>query len=227
MRVDKARLKFYILVGLIIAIIFFSIYAHAQGYNFQVYDKLKYLQTNKFFPIIYMSFFIISSFFPLPFLTFFGAAIFPFHLVFIYSTIGNTISFILLFYLTRWLGRDFVKMYEEKHKKLKQLDLQLKEKAFVNVLLLRFFYLIPPEFINILGGLSKMRFRDYIFASILGTTPVLLASILFIQSYQLHNFKLFFLSGIFLLLLLMIPIYFIGELRGYFKQKKKSMIFCV
>lgn len=220
MKINKPKLKFYVLISLIILVVITSLIFHAEGYNFHLERYLIHLKSNPNLPLIYVSLYFVSSFFPLPFLTFLGATIFPFYKVFILSMIGNTLSFVIMFYLTRWLGRDYIEIYEKKHARLKNLDVNINKNSFLYVFLLRLFFIIPPEAVNILAGLSKMRFRKYITASILGTMPVILFSIALIKSYQTKNFYLLLISVVIFTLCIALPLIFMKGLRKYFKREK-------
>lgn len=180
---------------------------------------LNQLKSSPNLPMIYLSLYFASSFFPLPFLTFLGATIFSFYEVFILSIAGNILSFVIMFYLTRWLGRDYIKFYETKNSKLKAIDFKFSKNAFLHVFLLRLFFIIPPEAVNIFAGLSKIKFRDYLTASVLGTIPVIIFSIFLVKSYQVKEFYLFLISITFITFCLIIPLVFIKGLREYFNNK--------
>ena len=195
---------------------------HAEGYAFR--DVLSKISNYEHFPLVFVALFVISSFFPLPFLTFIGAAVMPFYEILFYSILGNVITFTLMFFLARWLGRDYIKKFEEKHKKIKKLDLDLEKNAFRDIILLRLFFIIPPEAVNLLGGLSKMRFRSYFSASLIATIPLSLASILLIQSKMLGSLPLFILSVIMLVLMIILPIIYIVRLRKFLTKNYLSSI---
>jgi len=218
MKINKPRLKFYILIFLIVAIVITSLILHVCGYHIPLVKYLDNLKSSPHLPIIYVLLYFVSSFFPLPFLTFLGATIFSFHEAFVLSLIGNMFSFIIMFYLIRWLGREYIEFHEDKNSKLKALDFKISKNAFLYVFLLRLFFIIPPESINLLAGLSKMKFRDYFTASLLGTIPVIIFSITFIKSYQLRNFNLFIISVAIFALCILIPLIFIKGLKRYFKK---------
>ena len=220
MRVKKSKLKFYVLISLIAVILIASIVVRIEGYNLHIYKHLKDLSFNPYFPEIYVFLYIISSFLPIPFLAFFGAVVLPFWDAFYLSMIGNIISFIMMFYLTRWLGRDFVELYEDKHAKLKELDINLQKNAFGYIFLLRIFYLIPTEAINILAGLSKIKFRDYIVPSIFGSSVVVFLSIAIVKLSLSENYNLLTLVIILFVSLVIIPLFFIKNLRKYFRRNK-------
>jgi uncharacterized membrane protein YdjX (TVP38/TMEM64 family) len=219
MQRDLSKLKFNILLAIIFLILITSLILHASGYNFLFYKNLKQMSTSPLFPLIYLLLYFISSFFPIPFLAFMGGAIFPLHEAFLLSMLGNIIFFIVMFYLTRWLGREYVNDYESKHTNIRKLASKFDKNSFLYVFIFRVFFIIPPEAINVLAGLSKMKFRDYIISSILGTIPVVLVSILLVESYRAKQFYLFIIALVLFALFIILPFLLVKELRKYFKKK--------
>jgi uncharacterized membrane protein YdjX (TVP38/TMEM64 family) len=222
MSIEKSRLKFYILLCLILGVIIASIILHIQGFHINLYKYFLSLKSNRFLPLIYLLLYFVTSFFPIPFLTFLGATLFAFGEAFLLAMIGNTLFIVLMFYLTRWLGRDYVKNYEEKHSKLKKLDLDLEKHAFLYIFLLRICFIVPPEAVNIFAGLSKVKFRHYILPSILGTIPIVFVSTLLIKSYLIRDFFLVSSCLVLFVLMAIIPLFFIKGLRRYFWSGKKK-----
>ena len=218
MKKDFSKLKFFVLVGIISLILITSLIMHAGGYSFLFYKNLKQMSSSPLFPLFYLLLYFISSFFPIPFLAFLGGAVFPFHEAFLLSMVGNIIFFIMMFYLTRWLGREYVRNYEKEHPNLKRLDSKFDKNSFLYVFIFRVFFIIPPEAINVLAGLSKMRFRDYLLSSILGTIPVVLVSILLVESYRAKQFYLFVIALLLFALFIILPFLFVKELRKYLKK---------
>ena len=214
---NSSKTKFYILIAFVFVIIFAQIFFHFSGDYSRLHHFLNSMAHSKYLPLIYLGLFVLSSFFPIPFLTFAGAGIFPFWKVLFYSLLGNFILFTIMFYIARWLGRDYFEKYKIKHPKLRKIDFNFEKNSFSNIILLRFFFIIPSEFVNILGGISEMKFRNYFTASVIGILPVLISSILFVEGIQHHNKALFFLALTILFLLIIIPLLFIPKLRKYFK----------
>lgn len=102
-----------------------------------------------------------------------AGAIFPFWLavllVFASQVTGSTLAFLF----ARYLGRDFVKtLLDTRFSKLKIYDDGLEKNGFKFVLLLRLIPLFPFNGLNIGLALTKVRFRDYFLATILGILPV-------------------------------------------------------
>jgi len=219
-KTKRSKFKFLILIILILFIFVVPLALRLTGHDVLFYNYISSLSDSRFFIGIYLSLFIVTSFISIPFLTFLGAGIFPFTEALIYSFLGNIISIIIMFYLVRWLGRDYVKKYEDKHKSIKNLDKEFKEHPFRNIILLRFFFIIPPEVPNILGGLSGMKFKNYFLASVLGLIPLTLFSVLLIKSYAWKNLPVLFLCIIMGIIMLVLPIIYFVNLRKIFKKKK-------
>lgn len=220
MRVNTSKIKFFILTAIIISSIIASLILHAQGYD--VKEIIENITNHRYLPMAYILLFLSSIFLPLPFLTFIGAAVFPFWEALIYSLLGNTLEMTITFYLVKWLGRSYVKVYEKKYKKIRKIDMQFTKNAFRDVILLRFFFIIPPGAVTIASGVSKMKFKDFILASILGMIPLSLASIFLIKSKISGSMFLFIASVFLFILLLVIPIIFVASLRKYVRKKYNS-----
>ena len=216
----RHKLKFQILIGIIIFFVILTIVQAIFGIG-GISSFLDSIKDTKLFVASYILLFIVSSFFPIPFLTLFGATIFPFWEGFVYSMIGHVISFTVLFYFARWLGKDYLDYYVSRKPKLKKLKIDLEKRSFFNIILLRFFYLIPPEFVCILGGISNMSFSKYALASFIGMVPVTFGSIMLAKSSIENNLNGIIISSIFLTLLILIPLFFIPKLRSIIKRDLK------
>jgi len=80
--------------------------------------------------------------------------------------------------MTRWFSEGYIRTYEKNHPKIKKFRASFNKNSFFYIFLFRLVFIIPRQAVNTLAGLSKMRFRKYIFASILGAIPVVLVSML-------------------------------------------------
>jgi uncharacterized membrane protein YdjX (TVP38/TMEM64 family) len=218
MKINMTKLKFYIFIFSILAIISISIILNSNGYILFWYNSFKEMNLGILLALIYISLYIISSFLPLPLLPILGASIFPFYEALILSIIGNIIFFTLTFYMTRWFGRKYVGEYEKSHPKLEKFSTSFSENSFLYIFLLRLSFIIPRQAVNTLAGLSKMEFKDYIFASFLGIIPVVSVSILFVKGYQIKETSLIIISLILLGLFIILPFLLIKGLRKYFKK---------
>ena len=207
-----ARLRFYALILIFIFLVITSLILHAKGLNFK---QLKNISASVYAPFIYIAVFVFFSFFPLPFtpITLVGAKIFTFYEAVIYSLAGNIIFATVMFYITRILGRDYVEQWENKNRKIKELDVKFKKNALRDIFLLRLFFIVPTEAVNVISGLSRVKFKNFIMASTLGFIPVLIAWVAAVKT--IHNPFLFFLSILANLLLLIIPVFYMYNLRCF------------
>jgi len=223
MKINIHKLKFYIFIIFILLIGITSIILNSNGYIHTWYNHLKEIQLGLFLPLVYILLYIFSAFFPIPLLALFGASIFPFYEAFILSIIGNILFFSLTFYMARWFGREYVSDYEDNHPKIKKLSVSFNKNSFLYVFLLRLSFIIPRQVINTLAGLSKMKFKEYIIASVLGIIPVVLVSILLINSYQTKEIYLIIISLILLGLFVIVPYFLIDELKEYLKKNNYKL----
>lgn len=218
-----ARLKFFVLIGLFILAIAFSLYLHGSFEIKELFEKIK--DSPFWFIILYVG----ISFIPLPFvpLSFIGGFFFTWHYAFLYTFIASTLFACIMFWVARFLGRDFVHHWIVKNEKGKKLNENVKKHSLLDVIMLRFFFIIPSEFVNVIAGLSDIRFDKYFLGTLIGNAPVLLFSIMVIRGKIKHDNLTLFVGIIGLVILLIIPLIFIGKLSKHARNhidhiKKKT-----
>ena len=89
------------------------------------------------------------------------------------AMIGTTATFLI----SRYFGRAFIeKMLKGK---FRDLDEKLAKNGFMTILFFRVIPLVPYEVLNYAGGLSRIKFKDYLFATFLGLIPGVIVSAFF------------------------------------------------
>ncbi|MFH1754025.1 MAG: TVP38/TMEM64 family protein [Candidatus Omnitrophota bacterium] len=73
------------------------------------------------------------------------------------------------FFISRFFGRSLAE--KALKGRFKDLDERLERNGFMTVLFFRVVPLVPYEVLNYAGGLSKIKFRDYFFATLFGLIP--------------------------------------------------------
>ena len=127
-----------------------------------------FLETAGFWaPLIFMLIYTVGVclFVPGTLLTVLGAAIFGPYWGFLYVWVGAMAGASLAFWIGRTLGRDFAASLIGEG--LKKYDDAIERNGFATVLYLRLVY-FPFTPMNFGMGLTKVRFRDYFFATGLG-----------------------------------------------------------
>ncbi len=95
----------------------------------------------------------------------------------IYLMIGAMIGTTATFLISRYFGRNLIeKMLKGK---FKDLDEKLAKNGFMTILFFRVIPLVPYEALNYTGGLSRIKFKDYFFATFLGLIPGVIVSAFF------------------------------------------------
>ncbi len=131
--------------------------------------------------------------------------------------IGANISSTVEFLLARSFGREAIKKHLKG--KMANLDEKIEKHGFLTVLLIRLIPNVPWDIQNLSLGLTKVRFRDYFFATLIGIMPGSFAFVYFGSSLLkvLFNPKNFWM--VIVAILLFAGIYFLQRyLRG--KQDK-------
>lgn len=87
----------------------------------------------------------------------------------IYLMLSALIGTSITFMLSRFFVRDLIEKILKG--KLKNLDEKLQRNGFFTILFFRVIPLVPYEILNYAPGLSKIKFKDYFFATLLGLIP--------------------------------------------------------
>lgn len=114
-------------------------------------------------------------FFPTSIMTPLSAVLFGPVLGWIYTYIGENLSASVAFFTARYFGRNFIQEHENSF--IRKYDEKLKCCGFETVLMLRLVPLFPFDFVNYASGLSAIKYRSYIGATLLGVIPGLTAYI--------------------------------------------------
>lgn len=122
-------------------------------------------------PIIYiiMFTFVPLTLFPDSVLAIAGGMCFGLLWGSIYTMIGALCGGTLSFYISRLIGKNFIKNVFKKD--LGNLSSHIEEKGFLIVLLLRLIPLFPFDVISYSAGLSNIKYKDFLLATILGIIP--------------------------------------------------------
>ncbi|MGG7176855.1 TVP38/TMEM64 family protein [Clostridium paraputrificum] len=121
---------------------------------------------------IYMFIYFLKPFFvviPSNIIAIIGGTLFGPVKGFILTMIGFWISATIAFYLSRFLGRDFVEGIVGK--RLVNLDNNIEKNGFKILFMLRLPPILPYDPLSYACGFTKINYRDFIAASLLGVVP--------------------------------------------------------
>lgn len=215
------KLKFGILIGLILICLGLAVYLHIEGVEF----KIEKMSDYKYAPIYFILFYVAISFIPIPVapIMFVGGFIFPFIPAVIFTLVGSILFSTISFYITRWLGRDYYEYLKSRNKNPKESALKLRKNPFENLLLLRMFFIIPGEIINVYAGLSKIKYKDFITATIIASIPLIICCIGVIRARLTHDWMSLSLSIAGLVTMLLVPILLSDTIKDKIKNKIKKI----
>jgi uncharacterized membrane protein YdjX (TVP38/TMEM64 family) len=121
--------------------------------------------------LIYIAIYIVGTVVLLPgsVLSLAGAVLFGAYEGTLYTWIGATIGATLAYLMARVLGRDFVERLFGG--RFAAFDQRIREHGFTGLLVIRLLPLFPFNAVNFGCGLTGIRLRDYILATVIGIVP--------------------------------------------------------
>ena len=129
------------------------------------------------------------------------------------SFLGTTATF----YISRLFGRKFVESLIKG--KGKEFEEKINREGFLTILFMRLIPLFPWEIINYASGLSKVKYRDFILATMIGIFPAVIIQTFFsdrLAHFDIRDPKLFAAIAGFVVLISVPAI--------YLKRKKNAQI---
>lgn len=163
-----------ILGTLFLIIVFMAIYK-LYSLNLGIDDIRNYVQSfGKIGALVYIIMFALVplTLFPDSILAIAGGLIFGLFKGYIYTTIGALIGATISFYISRYWGRGMVKNLTKE--KLDKAENIINNKGFIIIFLVRLIPLFPFDVISYGCGLTSVKYKDFILATLLGTIPGIL-----------------------------------------------------
>lgn len=157
-------------------------------------------------PVIYIIMFALVplTLFPDSILAIAGGLLFGLYNGYIYTAVGALVGSTISFYISKKLGRNIVKKLTKD--KLDNVEEMINNKGFYIIFLLRLIPLFPFDVISYGAGLTKVRYKDFILATFLGTIPgILVFTNIGAQSLNIGSSS-FYISISSLILLILISI---------------------
>ena len=206
-----AIFSIFLVICLIVAV--FSGYFGTKFSSLETFASVNHYLAATIYSLLFI---LLSTFsFSVSVMTSFGTIFFSGYEVVIYSMIGILGSSIIDFYISRKLGRDYARQkIEQRGGKLEKFEEILEKDTFKTILILSAIFFIPPIIPNLLGGVMKIKLKDYLAATILGNLPNTFFTVYFIKGLLYGNAFLIYGSFAGLIAVGFVSVYFYkGELR--------------
>lgn len=140
---------------------------------------------------------------------------------FIYLMIAALIGTSATFMISRFFGRGLVE--KALKGKFKNFDEKLKYNGFMTVLFFRVIPLVPYEVLNYASGLSKIKFKDYFLATLLGLIPGVVIAAFFGGSLgEIKSFKDILAPKFLMAIGFMVLIIAVPSVYKIFKRKRDN-----
>jgi uncharacterized membrane protein YdjX (TVP38/TMEM64 family) len=89
------------------------------------------------------------------------------------SLVGIGLGTMVMFFLARYGFQDLTQSYLKKYPKIQEYESWFEQNAFMGILLARLIPVIPSPIINVLSGLSKVKWTIFLSASLVGKLPAI------------------------------------------------------
>lgn len=167
------KVKFIIFVVFIIVTLILIAFNWHSIKGLKIHKVLKYLEDiGPIAMLVYLAFFIVKPFFiviPSNVIAIGAGIVFGPVKGFLLTMVGFWISGTVAFNISRFLGKDFVESIIGN--KLMKLDNNMGKNGFKILLLLRLPPVLPYDPLSYACGLTKIKYWDFIIASVLGVVP--------------------------------------------------------
>jgi uncharacterized membrane protein YdjX (TVP38/TMEM64 family) len=89
------------------------------------------------------------------------------------SIVGIGLGMMLMFLFSRYGFQEWAQSYLKKYPKIQEYETMFEQHAFFSIVLSRMVPVIPSPVINILSGLSKVKWTVFLSASLIGKLPAI------------------------------------------------------
>ncbi|MGL5752012.1 MAG: TVP38/TMEM64 family protein [Paraclostridium sp.] len=197
---NKAKYILSILIVLVLSFIVYKILSMDIDSN----DIQAYINSfDKLGPVVYIIMFALVplTLFPDSVLAIGGGLVFGLVKGYIYTVIGALLGATLSFYISRKLGRDFVKKITKE--RLDNIEKMVDSNGFFIVFILRLIPLFPFDIISYGSGLTSVKYKEFISATFLGTIPgILVFTNIGAQSVNMRSDSFYLSIGLLVLLII-------------------------
>ena len=134
-------------------------------------NGVRSLQATAWAPLVFVLVYVTTTALGLPgsVVTIVGGVVFGFGWGALYNSIGANIGANAAFGLARMLGRDGVERIVGK--RIQGLNNAMLRHGLIGLLVLRLIPIVPFNVLNFASGLTKLRWREYIIATMVGILP--------------------------------------------------------
>jgi len=209
--------KFTLLIGFILLSVIIAIVSGVLGFNLSSLEKLvaeNYLIS----VIIYLLLFIVlvAFSFSATALLFAGIVFFPIPVLIICAMSGIMGGAIFHYFISKKLGKDYVRGYlERRGGNLEKFDEILEKHNFKTIFILSAAFIVPPLIPNLLGGIMKINLKKFSVATFFGNLPNTVFTIYFVKGVLYSNVLDIYVSVAGIAIVTIVALYFYkGELKS-------------
>jgi uncharacterized membrane protein YdjX (TVP38/TMEM64 family) len=199
------------MVAVVVAFIYFLLFTKS-GYKLthtNIDELAAYLRSYGSYALMFGIFAILlQTFIPFsPFILLAAAnvLVFGFTRGLLINYIAACLGAYLAFLFARYIGRDWVERKMSRFPKIHEFNKRMETEGFFYVLLGRLISFFPSSIVNYGGGISKIKMRDFVLATLIGKFPIIFIECLIahdLQHWKQYRGRVLLLLSFFILLII-------------------------
>lgn len=209
--------KFTLFVAFIVICILVAIVSGHFGLNFPSIEKVVSAHYVLSVFIYLLLFIVLISFsFSVTAMVLAGIIFFPFFIVLVCAMIGIMGGAIFHYFISKKLGKDYIRNYLEKRGgNLEKFDEIVEKDNFKTIIILSAAFIVPPIIPNLLGGIMKINLKNYSIATFFGNLPNTIFLVLLAKGIFYSNVLKIYISIAGIAIVTIVALYFYkGEIKS-------------
>ena len=140
----------------------------------------------------------------------------------LFSLIGAIFGSIITYYIAKWLGKDAVHFFFGEEKVAEYVERLNKKRAFFIVFLIFLIPGVPKDLCNYAAGISSMRLKPFLLASMIGRTPGMLGSIIIGKRIAAADYTVAIIIAVVAVILAVLGVVFHKRILEFIEKKHRG-----
>ena len=140
----------------------------------------------------------------------------------LFSLIGAFFGSLITYYIAKWLGKNAVHFFFGEEKVAEYVEKLNSKRAFFIVFLIFLIPGVPKDLCNYAAGISSMRLRPFMLASMIGRTPGMLGSIIIGKRIAAADYTMAIIIAVVAVIIAVLGVIFHKRILEFIEKKHRG-----
>ena len=140
----------------------------------------------------------------------------------LFSLIGAFFGSLITYYIAKWLGKDAVHFFFGEEKVAEYVEKLNSKRAFFIVFLIFLIPGVPKDLCNYAAGISSMRLKPFMLASMIGRTPGMLGSIIIGKRIAAADYTVAIIIAVVAVIIAVLGVIFHKRILDFIEKKHRG-----